>query len=140
MGGKIIGEKFKQYVIDEIKQRQIAHGSGVTTDRTLEQLQYLNSKTAFVRMASGVYIEEARNTKEGFRDGNKNMALAKHYILSGGTSRYSSTKDTTNPLEQRSTGGTPTQIDSGAYNVHPQSTTSAWKSQLKLTTLANIPS
>ena len=48
MGGKIIGEKFKQYVIDEIKQRQKAHGSGTTTDRTLDQLQYLNSKTELI--------------------------------------------------------------------------------------------
>ena len=119
MEGKIIGEKFKQYVVDEIKQRQKAHGSGTTTDRTLEQLQYLNSKTAFVRMASGVYINEARTKEEEFRPGNKNMALARNYVLSGGVSRLSNDGGT-QQLQQRSTGDKPTQIDTGAYNVHPQ--------------------
>ena len=119
MGGKIIGEKFKQYVIDEIKQRQKAHGSGTTTDRTLEQLQYLNSKTAFVRMASGVYIEEARNLEEEFRPKEINMALARNYVLSGGVSRLSDSPGTL-PLKQRSTGDKPNKIDTGAYNVHPQ--------------------
>lgn len=128
MEGKIIGEKFKQYVIDEIKQRQIAHGSGVTTDRTLEQLQYLNSKTAFVRMASGVYIDEARTDEEEFRLENINMALARNYVLSGGVSRLSD-KEGTHPLIQRSTGDNPTTLDTGVYGVHPQKNDSNFPNQ-----------
>ena len=128
MEGKIIGEKFKKYVIDEIEQRQKAHGSGTTTDRTLEQLQYLNSKTAFVRMASGVYINEARINEEEFRLENQNMALARNYVLSGGVSRVSDEKGT-HPLIQRSTGDNPTKIDTGAYNVHPQKNDSNFPNQ-----------
>ena len=126
--GKIIGEKFKKYVVDEINQRQIAHGSGTDTDRTPEQLHYLNSKTAFVRMASGVYIEEKRNNEEEFRDGNKSNGLAKHYVLSGGVSRLSDLPGT-NPLEQRSTGGAPNTIDSGAYNIQPKDAASEFPNQ-----------
>lgn len=126
--GKIIGERFKQYVIDEIKQRQKAHGSGTTTDRTLDQLQYLNAKTAFVRMASGVYIDEARNKEEEFRPGNINMALARHYVLSGGVSRLPD-EEGTHPLQQRSTGDAPTKIDTGVYGVHPQTNDSNFPNQ-----------
>ena len=126
--GKIIGEKFKKYVVDEINQRQIAHGSGTDTDRTPDQLHYLNSKTSFVRMASGVYIEEARINEEEFRLENVNMALARHYVLSGGVSRLSDEKGT-HPLQQRSTGDTPTTLDTGVFGVHPQKNDSNFPNQ-----------
>ena len=42
---KIIGEKLKPYVTDQIKTRQKAHGSGTDgTTRSLDQITYLNSK------------------------------------------------------------------------------------------------
>ena len=62
--GKIIGEPFKKYVRSQINQRQNAHGSGVTNSRTPDQLAYLNSKTAWIKLASGTKITSERINKE----------------------------------------------------------------------------
>jgi hypothetical protein len=61
--GRIIGEQFKKYVVNQIKQRQKAHGSGVNGERTMDQLTYLNSKTAWVKLASGVFVSDERIQK-----------------------------------------------------------------------------
>lgn len=86
--GKIVGERLQPYVIDQIKVRQNAHGSGTDgTTRTLNQLTYLNSKTAWVKLASGVQISKDRLTDEQLRaDGFQGDSLAKQHILFGGTS------------------------------------------------------
>ena len=52
----IIGEPFPDYVNGQIKTRQTAHGSGINTFRTPDQLAYLNSKTAWVKLESSVKI------------------------------------------------------------------------------------
>ena len=54
----IIGEPFPDYVNEQIKIRQTAHGSGINTFRTPDQLAYLNSKTAWVKLASSVKIDK----------------------------------------------------------------------------------
>ena len=52
----IIGEQIHDYVAKQINKRQKAHGSGQDgTVRTPEQISYLNSKTAWVKLASGVW-------------------------------------------------------------------------------------
>ena len=64
----IIGEPFPDYVNGQIKTRQTAHGSGINTFRTPDQLAYLNSKTAWVKLASSVKIGKnfkSNSTPEG---------------------------------------------------------------------------
>lgn len=84
--GKIIGEQFREYVVSQINQRQLAHGSGTDGSRTMDQLTYLNSKTAWVKLASGVFVSGSRAETEGIGFGNSGTTLAKKNILFGGTS------------------------------------------------------
>ena len=89
----IIGEPLSSYVYNQIKTRQKIHGSGVDSLRTPEQLVYLNSKNAWVKMASGIRVKPERlaaekdiinnsiNSKYGWDE------LAKEFILYSGISR-----------------------------------------------------
>jgi hypothetical protein len=59
MTGNIVGESFEQYVKDQIKVRQEIYGSGFNQNRTPEQINYLNSKLSWIKMASSVeFIDE----------------------------------------------------------------------------------
>ena len=51
----IIGEGFNDYVINQITQREIIHGA---VFRNNQQLSYLNSNTAYVKLMSSVDIKE----------------------------------------------------------------------------------
>ena len=84
----IIGEPFKPWLAKQINTRQEAHGSGTDgTPRSMDTITYLNSKTAWVKLASGVKVNEDRLTKEGITTNLQNKALAKNRILFAGTSR-----------------------------------------------------
>ena len=56
--GNLLGSPLKKYVNGQIKIRQKI--SGIEKNRTLEDITYLNSRTAFVKLASSIYIEENR--------------------------------------------------------------------------------
>ena len=58
--GNIVGEPFKDYVAKQINVRQEVHGSGKTQNRTPEQIQYLNARNAWVKLASGTSMEQSR--------------------------------------------------------------------------------
>ena len=57
MIGNIVGQSLSDYLKEEINIRQGTHGSGFDDDlRTPEQINYLNSRLAWVKMASSVEI------------------------------------------------------------------------------------
>ena len=56
MTGNIIGEDFSTGVLNEINLRQQIHGSGFQKNRTPQQIQFLNNRNAWLKMASSVYI------------------------------------------------------------------------------------
>tara|TARA_R110001592_G_scaffold342236_1_gene631922 strand:- start:671 stop:3844 length:3174 start_codon:yes stop_codon:yes gene_type:complete len=57
MIGNIVGQPLNDYVADEINIRQKTHGSGFDNNlRTPEQINYLNSRLSWVKMASSVEI------------------------------------------------------------------------------------
>lgn len=59
--GNLLGEPFRPYVNSQIKIRQEVQGSGTNnTNRTLDEIAYLNSRNAWVKFASAVYIDEKR--------------------------------------------------------------------------------
>ena len=93
--GNIVGEEFKDYVRGQIQIRQTAHGSGVDSLRDNGTLSYLNSKTSWVKLASGVSISGSKLEK---LSGNINtpqnvgMGLAQNNILFGGTSTFQKNK------------------------------------------------
>ena len=53
----IVGEPFKEYVNGQIRVRQQSHGSGFNqTNRSEKDLVYLNSRNAWIKMASSVDV------------------------------------------------------------------------------------
>jgi hypothetical protein len=59
----VIGEEIKDYVKNQINARQTLHGSGVgytDTSRTGKQINLLNSNTSWIKLASGVSVDEAK--------------------------------------------------------------------------------
>jgi hypothetical protein len=122
--GKIIGEPLQRYVRDQIKARQKAHGSGTNgSSRTLEQLSYLNSKTAWVKLASSVRVTPERLKEEEIREGFAWESLAKHHVLFSGTSTLNASSDASKILNPRGTLGSSYGdniwgTQNGTYNVN----------------------
>jgi hypothetical protein len=83
----IIGEPLSQYVQNQIKKRQETHGSGVSSYRTPEQIAYLNSKTAWIKMASAVEVSTKRIESEKLHINFHGSYLAKYAVLFDGVSR-----------------------------------------------------
>lgn len=89
----IIGEPFKNYVAEQINKRQEIYGSGTnSTSRTPEQIQYLNSRNAWVKLASSVYIDPEEKGEKRLQEINlpydfKGTTLAREYILFNGIGR-----------------------------------------------------
>jgi len=94
MNGNIVGEEFEDYVFDQISQRQTNQYAGYETPRTPEQIQYLNNTTAWVKLASGVKIDEPNGGLDRLRiilnDGSvnrfKGTELAQSTVLFNGLS------------------------------------------------------
>ena len=55
--GNIVGEPFKDYVEKQIQKRQEIHGK---TEREPQDIVYLNSTLAWVKLASSVSLTEER--------------------------------------------------------------------------------
>jgi hypothetical protein len=105
----IIGEPFRKYVRGQITQRQKAHGSGVNQNRTPEQLAYLNTKTAWVKLASGIKIGSKFPSEPGIKASSW-ATLAKQYVLFSGLSNLKDNK--LNPRTNVYNGG------KGVYDVN----------------------
>ncbi len=95
LNNTIVGEELAEYVQNQITTRQKIHGSGVDSLRTPEQLNYLNSKTAWVKLASGTYLQPEKLYNLGFSyEAVKKfvgIGLAQNHILFGGYASLSST-------------------------------------------------
>ena len=99
--GNIIGESIPFYVGEQIKKRQEVYGSGVGDNkRTIEEITYLNSRTGWIKLASGVDIKDKRITLLGdnpmVSPNDKGKSLAQNNVLFGGLSRKEG-----NTLKQR---------------------------------------
>lgn len=87
----IVGEEIPKYTIDQIKQRQITHGKGSSPNnqRTNQDLNVLNSRTSWVKLASGVSVESEKLKELDLPSTYVGMGLAKNHVLFGGTSTLS---------------------------------------------------
>ena len=77
----IIGEEFKEYVAKQINLRQEVHGK---KNRTPIDLTYLNSRTSWIKLASGVEVEQSRlDLIPGITNNTRyiGQGLAKNFIL-----------------------------------------------------------
>ena len=130
----IIGEPLSKVVQDQIKIRQETQGSGVVSYRTPEQIAYLNSKTAWVKMASAVEISTKRLEAEKLKN-LKGDELAKYAVLFDGTSKLNGQVLTPrgSVLGENGIWG-----DNGAYTVNASSNGSI--SEFGLTPMPGIES
>jgi len=114
MANNIIGEPFQKYVRDQITKRQEIYGSGIIgpipdrVNRTPQDLAYMNSKTAWIKLASGISISQKRANKNNFRNGLYGTTPAKRFVLFGGVSSLIDPNSPDNPydypiLKQRGT-------------------------------------
>ena len=72
MVGNIVGQSLSDYLKKEIEIRQETHGSGFGDDlRTPEQINYLNSRLPWVKMASSVQIVDKPSLKEQLISGSE---------------------------------------------------------------------
>lgn len=87
--GNLIGEEFKPYVKNQVKLRQEVHGK---QNRSLKELTYLNSRTSWIKLASGVLVEESRLKLINQQNNTSFLSegLAKSFILSNGTQKLNS--------------------------------------------------
>tara|TARA_R110002020_G_scaffold136857_3_gene305501 strand:- start:12313 stop:15933 length:3621 start_codon:yes stop_codon:yes gene_type:complete len=93
--GNIIGESLDDYVGEQIQKRQEVYGSGTSGNtRSIEEISYLNSRTAWVKLASGTSMDKDRLDLIG--KNNPMLAgvtpgsdLAEKNVLFGGTSKVS---------------------------------------------------
>tara|TARA_R110002012_G_scaffold287256_1_gene479534 strand:+ start:135 stop:3437 length:3303 start_codon:yes stop_codon:yes gene_type:complete len=98
MSSNIVGQPLEPYVGEQIKKRQEIYGSGTPgNSRSIEEISYLNSRTAWVKLASGTSMNKKRldllkkngNELVGSEEG---LALAKNNVLFGGLSRQQGNK------------------------------------------------
>ena len=88
----IVGEPIETYVGDQIKIRQKVYGSGTPENPRLpEHISYLNSRTSWVKLASGTSMDALRiamlKKDNDLVSGEEGSSLAKNNVLFGGLSR-----------------------------------------------------
>lgn len=79
--GKIIGESFDPYVAKQIEVRQRKLGA---TTRDSDLLAYTTSKTSWLRLTSGVNVDENKLSELGRNQDLAGNLLAESYVLFGG--------------------------------------------------------
>jgi hypothetical protein len=88
----IVGEPISSIIAQQINERQKAHGSGVPGNpREPKYHAYLNSKTAWIKLASAVEVTPGRLSSEGLSGEFSYEGLAKYAVLFDGTSRLEGT-------------------------------------------------
>ena len=113
----IVGEDLDKYVWEQIIARQEFLGNANKTDNNLV---FFNAKTSWVKLASGVFLEDSKAIELASTTGGvqfiKGMGLAKNHILSSGLSSFNSS---TKSLQQR--GGLNTSnISNNSYDITPE--------------------
>jgi hypothetical protein len=105
MAGNLIGEPFRSYVNEQIKARQEIHGK---TNRTTKEIQYLNSRNAWIKLASAVFVEQKRlDLLEGnplLNGIHKGQDLAINNVLFNGSTRFGNTKFVKNEMKSKAVG------------------------------------
>jgi hypothetical protein len=88
----IVGEPIETYVGDQIKIRQKIYGSGTPDNPRLpEHISYLNSRTSWIKLASGTSMDALRiamlKKDNDLVSGEEGSSLAQNNVLFGGLSR-----------------------------------------------------
>jgi hypothetical protein len=81
----VVGEPLAQFVLNQVGNRQRFFGE--SSDRSDEFLQYAASRTAWVKLASGVKLEDTHTNLSYLK--NTGITQPKNYVLFNGTSQQS---------------------------------------------------
>ena len=116
----IIGEKIRSYVRNQInKRQQILSADGIKSDT---DLIYLDAKTSWIKLASGVSIGASKLAEIGYKTKDhptlQGMGLAKRHILFGGLADFINPKS---PLQLKqgilAPFNTGTNINPSSYDI-----------------------
>ena len=126
MAGNIIGEPIKPIIGEQVRLRQLIHGSGYNENsisRSPEVLNFLNNKNSWIKLASGVSLDNDQRLKDLAKFETSDYftendyaslvgpELAKNYIL------FNSMQGLTKGSEQTTEGGVATQTRSAIYST-----------------------
>jgi hypothetical protein len=93
--GNIFGEGFPDEIVKQVAERQKVYASGIQRDvRSIEDVQYLNSNTAFIKLLSSVRIKTPSDVN-GTVIKDLNLSgdnLAKKFVLFGGITELKGTE------------------------------------------------
>ena len=98
--GNIIGEPFEPYVNFQIRERQRIYGK--KSNRTTEEIAYLNSTNGWIKLASGVSIDDDRlallkvSQNQMLNGVSKGKQLAANNVLFNGLTSYNDNGTLTN--------------------------------------------
>ena len=127
----LLGQEPSTWLSNQITNRQIAHGSGVNEKKSPEIISYLNSRTAWAKMASSVILQDDRAVEENIDTFYLGSKLARSHVLFAGTAFKgnpkvtSHGKSTTNRVIPRGVGDDNAfdnlfgSTHNGMYNVNP---------------------
>lgn len=129
--GKLLGQEPALWLANQITSRQIAHGTGVNGKKPPEIISYLNSRTAWAKMASSVLLQDDRAVEENIDTFYLGSKLARGHVLFAGTAFKgnpkvtSKGKSTANRVIPRGVGDDNAfdnlfgSTHNGMYNVNP---------------------
>jgi hypothetical protein len=104
--GNIVGEPFKDYVKQQINLRQDIHGK---INRDIEDINYLNSRTSWIKLVSGTKMEMERlnmlpNLSQTQKESLMGLGLAQKFVLFNGTTSVNQSWDEEKMKEARERG------------------------------------
>jgi len=108
----LTGDPIPPYVKTQIDKRQSFYGSGVTSNRTPQQINYINNNSSWVKLASGVNVSLTALSNAQLPSSLSGKKLSEKYVLFAGTSEY-----TPGTLTQK--GGFDSSYDNSEYGQVP---------------------
>ena len=91
MTGSVIGEPTEQFVSDQVKIRQETYGKGyINSRRTPEDIQFMNNRNAWIKMASSVLVNDSNRLPEKSYPSKdfEGSGLAQKAVLFNGLSSF----------------------------------------------------
>ena len=81
----IVGEPLNSWVRDQVKERQRIHGK---FNRDAADISYLNNRDAWIKMASGVFLENESSNPDSLSQFGGGVKYPMDYVLFNGQTKY----------------------------------------------------
>jgi len=117
----VVGEGINPKISDQIKTRQSKYGSGFNGERSIEEIEFFNSRTAFVKLMSSVDIVTDFNPKsQELKDILSQIGdnkLATEFVLFNGTSTINTGEGQASITQRSGIARTNSVINNKAYGL-----------------------